>query len=135
MFSMWSKKMDSFNREEDEGLKLILKKRNSNSYNNNNNNNNVAVIKVKPIFLFNQIVNSTTVSNTDHHDDHCCYLKSCHLCLKPLPLDKEIYMYRYFIYSLFFFFINLYIHCLIYQKQLIYIFVQRSIINLYILQG
>ncbi|GFP85744.1 hypothetical protein PHJA_000718100 [Phtheirospermum japonicum] len=76
MFSIiWSKKKGSFlgscKGSDDEGLRLILR---------NGNSNNVVV---KPIFLFSQIV------KPDY-----CYLKSCHLCHKPLSLDKEIYMYR-----------------------------------------
>ncbi|CAA0816154.1 Protein of unknown function (DUF581 [Striga hermonthica] len=60
------------NDDHDEGLRLILKKL------ANLNSNNIVVKPIsKPL---------TTLC--------CCYLKSCHLCSKPLSLDKEIYMYR-----------------------------------------
>ncbi|KAM0001199.1 putative Zf-FLZ domain, FCS-Like Zinc finger [Helianthus debilis subsp. tardiflorus] len=41
----------------------------------------------KPIFQRNQIL-------SHHHPPPPCFLKSCFLCHKHLPLNKEVYMYR-----------------------------------------
>ncbi|XP_051119431.1 FCS-Like Zinc finger 17-like [Andrographis paniculata] len=59
--------------DEDEGLRLILK---------NHGSSKVVIKSMTP----------TTQYSDDHHFG--CYLKSCHLCRKPLRLDREIYMYR-----------------------------------------
>ncbi|KAI3463196.1 hypothetical protein Pfo_019859 [Paulownia fortunei] len=88
MFSIiWFKKKDSFlgscKGSDDEGLRILTKLANGNSN-----------VVVKPIFLLNQIVKSTSPSASDNHHSYC-YLQSCHLCHKPLSLDKEIYMYRF----------------------------------------
>ncbi|GER45064.1 hypothetical protein STAS_21985 [Striga asiatica] len=56
--------------DDEEGLRLILKRL------ANVNSNNIVIKPIsKPLTCG-------------------CYLKSCHLCTKPLSLDKEIYMYR-----------------------------------------
>ncbi|KAL3639805.1 hypothetical protein CASFOL_014773 [Castilleja foliolosa] len=82
MFSIiWSKKKGSSSSSckgsNDEGLRLILTEL-------ANGNSNINFVVNKPIFL---------ISKADNHLSYC-YLKSCHLCHKPLCLDKEIYMYR-----------------------------------------
>lgn len=41
-------------------------------------------VLLKPIFLL----------SCKFPDSLDCYLKYCHLCIKPLNLDKEIYMYK-----------------------------------------
>ncbi|KAL2234844.1 UNVERIFIED_CONTAM: FCS-Like Zinc finger 17 [Sesamum indicum] len=76
----------------DEGLRVLTKLANGNSN-----------VVVKPIFLHNRTVKSAvhvscssfSDDDDDNNDDGIsyCYLKSCHLCHKPLCLDKEVYMY------------------------------------------
>ncbi|PIN21254.1 hypothetical protein CDL12_06044 [Handroanthus impetiginosus] len=82
---LWSKKRDSFMGSGVEGLRILTKLANGNSN-----------VVLKPILLQNHIVKSkSSFASNDDDDNHSyCYLKSCHLCHKPLSLDKEIYMYR-----------------------------------------
>ncbi|KAL3825065.1 hypothetical protein ACJIZ3_021094 [Penstemon smallii] len=87
MFSsvIWSKKKSSFlGNSEKEGLRILIKLANGNPSN--------VVVKfdsktIKPIF---RIINS---SSNDNNHQCCSFLKSCHLCHKPLSFDKEVYMY------------------------------------------
>ncbi|KAL7113967.1 hypothetical protein ACP275_04G092200 [Erythranthe tilingii] len=89
MFPIWSKKKGSSCKArpeeqggpEEQGLRILTEISNGNS-------NVVVIIKVKPIFLFN--INQILRSD---HRSYNCYLKSCHLCHKPLNLGTEIYMY------------------------------------------
>lgn len=77
MFSeIWSKKRLSIDSScHDEGLRILTKMAIANSN-----------VVVKPIFLLK--------SKSPNSDDHHCYLKFCHLCIKPLDFDKEIFMYK-----------------------------------------
>ncbi|KAK4413726.1 FCS-Like Zinc finger 17 [Sesamum alatum] len=81
--TIWSKRIrGSFLGScNDEGLRVLTKLANGNSY-----------VVVKPIFLHNQTVKSAS-STSDDDSSYSCFLKSCHLCRKPLCLDKEVYMY------------------------------------------
>ncbi|XP_047943950.1 FCS-Like Zinc finger 17-like [Salvia hispanica] len=71
---IWSKKRLSINSN-CEGLRFLTKIEISNSN-----------VVVKPIFLLKPKSKSPNSQN--------CYLKLCHLCIKPLNFDKEIFMYK-----------------------------------------
>ncbi|CAA0808785.1 Protein of unknown function (DUF581 [Striga hermonthica] len=66
----------SCTRSDDEGLRLILRQRISNN-----------ILVNKPVLLHDQ------TSKPACDQLNYCYLKSCHLCRKPLSMNKEIYMY------------------------------------------
>ncbi|KAL1559189.1 FCS-Like Zinc finger 17-like [Salvia divinorum] len=72
---IWSKKKLSINSscKSDEGLRFFTKIEISNSN-----------VVVKPIFLL----------KSKSPNSYNCYLKLCHLCIKPLNFDKEIFMYK-----------------------------------------
>ncbi|KAG6415873.1 hypothetical protein SASPL_123292 [Salvia splendens] len=71
---IWSKKKPSINTN-CEGLRFFTKIEISNSN-----------VVVNPIFLLKPQSKSP--------NPHNCYLKLCHLCVKPLNFDKEIFMYK-----------------------------------------
>ncbi|KAI3455671.1 hypothetical protein Pfo_012334 [Paulownia fortunei] len=87
---IWSKKKGSSfegpcRGSDEEGLRILEKLDSGNSN---------AVVTIMPIFYLNQMMQSKAgFSNNDHQYSYS-FLKSCHLCHKPLSLDKEVYMYR-----------------------------------------
>ncbi|KAG6388357.1 hypothetical protein SASPL_149782 [Salvia splendens] len=70
----WSKKKlsidGSIKAKSDQGLRILTKMETSNSK-----------VVVKPISLLKS-------------KSYDCYLKVCNLCIKPLDLEKDIYMYK-----------------------------------------
>lgn len=46
-----------------------------------------------PITSSSSVINSSA-NISSIHGDFNCFLRSCHLCNKPLSSDKDVYMYR-----------------------------------------